>query len=157
MDRPRKTGSRHCFCLLPQAVRASNLGGWGVAGRGQAALGILARSLHCSQQAFGFCGTKDKRAVTEQAVTAHMIHDARMAGLNRTLKWGPHPIGSRGRQRRARRAQRVLLLNAQPSQPQRVLLPREILECMRSLCVPSAKITTMGRTMLERTENDNVA
>ena len=71
----------------------------GAGGCGQAALGILARSLHCSQQAFGFCGTKDKRAVTEQAVTAHMIHDARMAGLNRNLKWGPCPMGSRGQLR----------------------------------------------------------
>lgn len=52
----------------------------------QAALSLLARMLHCSPGVFGFAGTKDKRAVTEQAVTAFKVPDTRLASLNRGLR-----------------------------------------------------------------------
>lgn len=55
----------------------------------QAALSVLARMLHCSAGVFGFAGTKDKRAITEQAATAFKVADARLAGLNRSLRCSP--------------------------------------------------------------------
>ncbi len=37
------------------------------------ALSLLARTVHCSAAAFGVAGTKDKRAVTVQQVTAFKV------------------------------------------------------------------------------------
>lgn len=47
---------------------------------------MLARMLHVSAGVFGFAGTKDKRAVTEQAATAFKVPDTRLASLNRGLR-----------------------------------------------------------------------
>lgn len=67
-------------------VTAHNTAGVGA----QAALGILARALRVGPGSFGFCGTKDKRAITEQYVTVYSVHDVRMAALNRTLRCRGH-------------------------------------------------------------------
>lgn len=53
----------HCFCV-------------------QAALGVVARMLHCQPRSFGFAGTKDKRGVTTQWVTAFKVSPAKLAALN---------------------------------------------------------------------------
>jgi tRNA pseudouridine13 synthase len=48
----------------------------------QAALGVVARMLHCQSRSFGFAGTKDKRGVTTQWVTAFKVAPAKLAALN---------------------------------------------------------------------------
>ena len=53
----------------------------------QAALGTLARLTRSRPNTFAFAGTKDKRAATVQAVTALRLADARLAGLNATLRY----------------------------------------------------------------------
>ncbi|OZJ04650.1 hypothetical protein BZG36_02895 [Bifiguratus adelaidae] len=45
----------------------------------------LARTLRCQPKVFGYAGTKDKRGVTVQKITAFKIHAERIAGLNRTM------------------------------------------------------------------------
>lgn len=52
----------------------------------QNALGALARALHCGPKIFAVAGTKDKRAVTVQRVTAFRMDPARLAGLNSRLR-----------------------------------------------------------------------
>ena len=54
----------------------------------QAALSQLSRFLRCKPSVFGFAGTKDKRAVTVQQVTAHRLAPGRLAGLNKALPPG---------------------------------------------------------------------
>lgn len=51
----------------------------------QGAISALARMLRCKPAVFAFAGTKDKRAVTVQCVTAHRVRPERMAQLNRGL------------------------------------------------------------------------
>jgi tRNA pseudouridine13 synthase len=48
----------------------------------QAALGVVARMLHAQPRGFGFAGTKDKRGVTTQWVTAFKVAPAKLAALN---------------------------------------------------------------------------
>lgn len=48
----------------------------------QAALGVIARMLHCQPRSFGFAGTKDKRGVTTQWVTLWKVAPAKLAALN---------------------------------------------------------------------------
>lgn len=50
-----------------------------------AAIAKLAHCLHVRQSCFGFAGTKDKRGVTVQHVTAFKISAERLAGLNPKL------------------------------------------------------------------------
>ncbi|KAF6264278.1 pseudouridine synthase [Scenedesmus sp. NREL 46B-D3] len=52
----------------------------------QAALGIVARMLHAQPRSFGFAGTKDKRGVTTQWVTAFKVSPAKLAALNPRLR-----------------------------------------------------------------------
>ncbi|KAF8060524.1 leucine--tRNA ligase [Scenedesmus sp. PABB004] len=52
----------------------------------QAALSVISRMLHAHGRCFGFAGTKDKRGVTAQWVTAHKIPPARLAALNARLR-----------------------------------------------------------------------
>uniref|UniRef100_A0A383W6L3 TRUD domain-containing protein n=1 Tax=Tetradesmus obliquus TaxID=3088 RepID=A0A383W6L3_TETOB len=52
----------------------------------QAALGVVARMLHCQPRSFGFAGTKDKRGVTTQWVTAFKVSPAKLAALNPRLR-----------------------------------------------------------------------
>lgn len=47
----------------------------------QSALGVLGRLLHVKPSAFGFAGTKDKRGVTCQYVTAYRVSARRLCGL----------------------------------------------------------------------------
>ncbi|CAL8462051.1 g1582 [Coccomyxa elongata] len=50
------------------------------------ALSLLARTVHCSAAAFGVAGTKDKRAVTVQQVTAFKVGPSRLAAANARLR-----------------------------------------------------------------------
>ncbi|BDA41229.1 Multisubstrate pseudouridine synthase 7 [Coccomyxa sp. Obi] len=50
------------------------------------ALSLLARTVHCSTAAFGVAGTKDKRAVTVQQVTAFKVGPSRLAAANARLR-----------------------------------------------------------------------
>ncbi len=50
------------------------------------ALSTLARLLRLNHKVFGVAGTKDKRGVTVQAVSAHRVDPARLAGLNPRLR-----------------------------------------------------------------------
>jgi tRNA pseudouridine13 synthase len=52
----------------------------------QHALGTLARALHCGPKVFAVAGTKDKRGVTVQRVTAFRVAPSRLAGLNARLR-----------------------------------------------------------------------
>ena len=51
-----------------------------------AALALLGRSLHCAPGALGCAGTKDRRAVTVQHVTAHKVLPRRLAAANERLR-----------------------------------------------------------------------
>ncbi|PKA64964.1 tRNA pseudouridine13 synthase [Apostasia shenzhenica] len=51
----------------------------------QEALGIIGKMLGIQQRSFGFAGTKDKRAITTQRVTAFKLHPRRLAALNSRL------------------------------------------------------------------------
>ncbi|KAJ3303923.1 multisubstrate pseudouridine synthase 7 [Kappamyces sp. JEL0829] len=46
----------------------------------------LARLVRADSKLFTFCGTKDKRGITTQRVSAHKIHAERLAGLNKSLR-----------------------------------------------------------------------
>lgn len=48
---------------------------------------FLARSLKVAPKAFNFAGTKDRRGVTVQRVSAYRVDAARLAGLNRSLRY----------------------------------------------------------------------
>ncbi|KAK9908622.1 hypothetical protein WJX75_000533 [Coccomyxa subellipsoidea] len=50
------------------------------------ALSLLARTVHCSPSCFGVAGTKDKRAVTVQQVTAFKVAPSRLAAANSRLR-----------------------------------------------------------------------
>ncbi|EIE24990.1 tRNA pseudouridine synthase D [Coccomyxa subellipsoidea C-169] len=50
------------------------------------ALSLLARAVHCSPSCFGVAGTKDKRAVTVQQVTAFKVAPSRLASSNGRLR-----------------------------------------------------------------------
>ncbi|GAX77362.1 hypothetical protein CEUSTIGMA_g4808.t1 [Chlamydomonas eustigma] len=52
----------------------------------QVALGLVAQHLHVSQQVFGFAGTKDKRGVTSQLMTAFKVDPVKIAALNQKLR-----------------------------------------------------------------------
>eukprot|EP00891_Asterochloris_glomerata_P003047 jgi/Astpho2/3047/e_gw1.00051.10.1_t len=52
----------------------------------QAAISLLAQKLRCPQHVLATAGTKDKRAVTFQQVTGHMVSSKRLAGLNKGLR-----------------------------------------------------------------------
>jgi tRNA pseudouridine synthase D (TruD) len=70
------------------------LRGWAVAvgvmlsmlGLWQAALGTMCRMLHVKPNIFAVAGTKDRRAITAQLVTAYKLSDARLANLNAHLR-----------------------------------------------------------------------
>ncbi|KAI9005076.1 pseudouridine synthase [Hyaloraphidium curvatum] len=49
------------------------------------AVGIVAKLARCPMRSFSFAGTKDKRAVTSQRVTAHKFSATTLADLNRKL------------------------------------------------------------------------
>ncbi|WVZ99174.1 hypothetical protein U9M48_044508, partial [Paspalum notatum var. saurae] len=51
----------------------------------QEALGVIGKMLGLQPRAFGFAGTKDKRAVTTQQVTVFKVHASRLASLNKRL------------------------------------------------------------------------
>ncbi|XP_030958090.1 multisubstrate pseudouridine synthase 7 isoform X1 [Quercus lobata] len=51
----------------------------------QEALGVIGKMLGIQPRSFGFAGTKDKRAVTTQRVTAFKQHASRLAALNERL------------------------------------------------------------------------
>lgn len=48
-------------------------------------INMIAKTMREKTQAFGFAGTKDKRGITLQRVSAFKINDKRLAGLNRSL------------------------------------------------------------------------
>ncbi|KAJ9605966.1 multisubstrate pseudouridine synthase 7 [Cladophialophora chaetospira] len=50
-------------------------------------ISYLTRELRTNGKIFQFAGTKDRRAVTVQRVSAHRIDAGRLAGLNRTLRY----------------------------------------------------------------------
>lgn len=59
-------GPKYCrFALCKENMDSGN------------ALSLLARSVHCSPACFGIAGTKDKRAVTVQQVTAYKVPQSR--------------------------------------------------------------------------------
>ncbi|KAJ9081501.1 multisubstrate pseudouridine synthase 7, variant 2 [Entomophthora muscae] len=47
---------------------------------------LIARTMHQETKAFGFAGTKDKRGITLQRMSAYKIPEARLAGLNKGLR-----------------------------------------------------------------------
>ncbi|KAJ3696119.1 hypothetical protein LUZ60_001496 [Juncus effusus] len=51
----------------------------------QDALGVIGKMLGVQPRAFGFAGTKDKRAVSTQQVTIFKVHPKRLAALNSRL------------------------------------------------------------------------
>lgn len=50
------------------------------------ALSLVAKSLHFNAKVFGWAGTKDKRAVTVQYVTAYHVAPAKLARVNSSLR-----------------------------------------------------------------------
>lgn len=50
--------------------------------------------LRCKPNVFGFAGTKDKRAVTVQNVTAYKVRPQRLAQLNTAFRGGSLVLGN---------------------------------------------------------------
>jgi tRNA pseudouridine13 synthase len=60
----------------------------------QAAISTLCRLLRCKPNVFGYAGTKDKRAVTVQSVTAFRVRPQRLANLNAAMKGNSITLGN---------------------------------------------------------------
>ncbi|XP_077981805.1 pseudouridylate synthase 7 homolog [Glandiceps talaboti] len=71
---PKSCPNHCCFVLYKENIETMN------------AINLLARLLRIPHHLFSFAGTKDKRAITVQEVTAYRVEAPRLYGLNKTLK-----------------------------------------------------------------------